>query len=788
MADYADRPGSPSSLEDFEGAPSHSRLRSYSLLWRHKWIVALGVAVGLAVGAIYYARTAPIYQSTASVLVVKKTPDVLPAGGSELHPIYTDDYLSTHQTLIRSPVVVANAVNRAKLGALPCFAGRTDIVHEIISALKLSREMNAGSPTSVLSIAFRGTRPDDCATVVNALAESYQQFLRTRYQNVTDETAKLIAEANDLLEKKLTTKQEEYDRFIAEHPGLWKGKEGTTSSQERLMAFEARRSALLLQEVDIRGRIGACEKVLREGRFTRGEILALVSQMQGRVGNDPVNPNMTLEERLLTLELQEKMLLEDYGPNNQQVRLVRSQLALLRSLMDRMGKRSKDAEADPKEPLRNYVEGLKLDLENTRLAVQALAGVIKTEQLEAKQMRGLEKKDEAYRVEIARSQVLFDAVAKRLDEVSILKNFTGGYEAETIAPARPGRLVYPQPVLVFCAALILGLLVGAALAYLAELSDQSFRTPEEIRRRLGLPVVGHIPFYEPRVDETAASAADTLSIDPIVCTLLHPRSSEAEAYRGVRTAVLFSSRNGGSKILQVTSPDMGDGKSTLVANLAVSLAQSGKKVLILDADFRRPRIHQFFNVEAKQGLASILSGEAELPDVVQPTPIPGLFILPCGPIPPNPAELLTQPPFQELLTYLRQQYDFVLVDSPPLLAVTDPCVVVPYVDGVLLTMRISKNARPHASRAKEMLSTLGARVIGVVVNAVGPDANGYGYAGYRYGYGYGYYNPYSDSYSSEGAGEGNGNANGAANGSSKRQRTRRAAKKRKGFLAWLLNM
>jgi succinoglycan biosynthesis transport protein ExoP len=128
--------------------------------------------------------------------------------------------------------------------------------------------------------------------------------------------------------------------------------------------------------------------------------------------------------------------------------------------------------------------------------------------------------------------------------------------------------------------------------------------------------------------------------------------------------------------------------------------------------------------------------------VIQRSPIPGLSVLPCGPLPPNPAELLTLPLFKAMLAYVRDKYDYVLIDTPPLLAVTDPCTVAPYVDGVLLTIRISKNARPNALRAKEILSTLGTRVIGVVVNGVRTDASGYGYGGY--GYYYKYYHTYSN--------------------------------------------
>src|SRR5262249_3549316 len=140
----------------------------------------------------------------------------------------------------------------------------------------------------------------------------------------------------------------------------------------------------------------------------------------------------------------------------------------------------------------------------------------------------------------------------------------------------------------------------------------------------------------------------------------------------------------GHKVIQVTSPNKGDGKSLLIANLAVSIAQSGKRVLLIDADCRRPRQHKVFNVRAESGLASVIGGMDDLPAAVVATAVPGLWLLPCGPVPPNPAELLTSPRFKHLLDEMREQYDFVLVDTPPLLAVTDPCVVAPRVDGLFL--------------------------------------------------------------------------------------------------------
>jgi capsular exopolysaccharide synthesis family protein len=228
-------------------------------------------------------------------------------------------------------------------------------------------------------------------------------------------------------------------------------------------------------------------------------------------------------------------------------------------------------------------------------------------------------------------------------------------------------------------------------------------------------------------------------------TLRDPKSHVSEAYRGLRTALYFSSEGQKHRVIQVTSPDQGDGKSTLIANLAVSIAQSGKSVLLIDADFRRPKVHKLFGLSEETGMATVLAGISELDEAIQPTLVDGLAVLPCGPQPPNPAELLTSPRFNTFLEAIRQRYDFVLIDTPPLLAVSDPSVVAPRVDGVILLIRLAKHDRPRAVRCKEILNSLGANILGVVVNNFGRRrGSSYDEFGYEYGYGYkgGYYNGY----------------------------------------------
>jgi succinoglycan biosynthesis transport protein ExoP len=318
---------------------------------------------------------------------------------------------------------------------------------------------------------------------------------------------------------------------------------------------------------------------------------------------------------------------------------------------------------------------------------------------------------------------------KRLEELDLLKDY-GGYKTAVISPPAIGNRISP----LFAKSLLLGALFGAgiglALSYAAESSDTTFRTPQEVSEFLRLPVIGHIPVISQGSHEVRSNS----KLDATLITYFKPKSRQSEAYRAIRTSLYFSTRAEQHKVIQISSPNPGDGKTTLSGNLAISIAQSGKKVLLIDADFRRPRIHALFGLDKSVGMSSVIGGEVELPDAIQETEVENLWGLPCGPRPNNPCELLTSPRFEELLAILRDKYDFVIVDTPPILPVTDPGAVAPRVDGVILTIRLTNRARGAALRAVQLLAELGGNTLGVVVNGVGKNSpRGYGY---NYGYGY----------------------------------------------------
>jgi capsular exopolysaccharide synthesis family protein len=754
-------------LDPQESNP-RSGLSLLQIMWQRKSLVILGIMLGLVLGLLYYAQRPPVYQSTAQILVVKKSgtdSSMELSGRNDNRTAYMEDYMSTQSVLIRSPEIINRAIKLPQMQELKTFPTETglELVYGIREQMMVARDTKegvGGAPTNILTVSFKGGVSEECPKIVECVISSYQGFLNETYKNVSEKTLELINQARDTLMTRVETQQQAYQEFRTKNPFLhWRGQNGTTGGNihsERLTAIERRRALLKIEMQEKTDQLLRVEKALKENG-PHAAMLAIQA-----IGLDPKlfkgEQNRDVEVQLLQLKLKRQQLLSTLGENHPAVKELDQTIELLLQIYGRPGgvaaesKPAAKALRDPNDPL-SYISALKEEVADITTRVEALNNMFDTEAKTAREMNVYELEEERLSNNLKQSRELLNGIVKRLSELSLVKDF-GGYEAKSIAPPGLGRKVSPNPLTVFPLSGIGGLVAGLCLAYLAELSDKSFRTPAEIRRRLGLPVIGHIPYYA--ADEKAAKqlAAGEPIIDPMLCTHYQSNSVSSEAYRSVRTALYFNTHGVGHQVIQVTSPNVSDGKSTLAANLAVSIAQSGKRTIIIDGDCRRPRLHKIFNVPADSGLASVIAGQTDLASAIRPSSVPNLSILPCGPRPANPAELLTSPRFKELLDIIRSQYDFVIIDTPPLLVVTDPCVVAPRVDGVILAIRVTKNGRPFAERAKEILASLGANVLGVVVNGLGSPSGGkygYGYDQYQYGYGYTYrYSyTYTDEYSDD---------------------------------------
>jgi len=711
------------------------------IAWRGKWLIVLGIVVGLVLGFVYYCSSTPVYKAAAQVLVIKKRPSTLPNTGVDLSQAYADDYFSAQQALIQSPLIIDRAIQRGKLQTLASLAGVRNPRDVIVGGLSVGHDAKDSSDRTnvILDLTYRSTVAEDCATVLNAVIDSYQEFLDEVHRKDSDKVRQLFTQWKNEVQKQLTEKQAAYQKLREATSLTAKGTDEVKLSGDRLDRLESEKFGCIFRQTEIREQLAAIEAA-QKGALSHEALLELISKWSSKTGSGStvISASATsasaLQDQLFQMLLQEQTLLKDLGPEHAEIVALRKRIQLTRDWITSQSS-TNDGPRRP-DPVDAYSQYLQQDLRVNAGMEQALAKLLDTERAKAKKANDQMEDIEALRNDIASIQELYKGITKHLEDLSLTKD-SGGYDAQVISPPGNGAKMGPSRTVILALAVLAGLLVGIGLVSVVEISDKSFRTPDEIRSRLGAPVVGHIPLLQPghTLPEEIGVSSEGRVLEPILCTHYWPQSMEAEAYRALRTALHFSLGRAGHKVIQITSPSVGDGKTTLAANLAVSLAQSGKRVVLVDADLRRPRLHEIFGLSPEIGLTSAIVGEAEPEDVVQPTPIAGLWVLPCGPLPPSPADILVLARFKELLDYLRDHYDWVLVDSSALLTVTDPSVVAGRVDGVLLSLRIAKDNRPRADRAKEILDTLATPVLGVVVNAVEPRAGSddYHYECTRYG-------------------------------------------------------
>jgi capsular exopolysaccharide synthesis family protein len=317
-----------------------------------------------------------------------------------------------------------------------------------------------------------------------------------------------------------------------------------------------------------------------------------------------------------------------------------------------------------------------------------------------------------------------DAIVARLKEVEVINDHQASNVHALGAPEVSKAPVRPRIALNLALALLLGLLASAGAAFAADALDSSIKTPADAARILGLPILGLVPRLEGK--RPARAAADPETFDS--------RSTLSEAFRTIRTNFTFSEAGRDVRSLVVTSATPEEGKSLVSLNLAVSMGRAGKRVLLVDADLRRPRLHRAFEVTAEEGLSSVLVGARQLDELVLPTRADNVWLLPCGLIPPNPVELLASERMPECLRAALARFDLVLIDSPPVGVVSDACVLATQADRVVFVVRSFKAHRGLCRRAAAQLAAVGARIAGCVVNHCDVRADRYGQYDYEYSY------------------------------------------------------
>lgn len=324
------------------------------------------------------------------------------------------------------------------------------------------------------------------------------------------------------------------------------------------------------------------------------------------------------------------------------------------------------------------------------------------------------------------AQGVYQMLAAKQEQLKISESIESG-EALIVQPAQtPDTPVRPVPVRNTLLGLVLGMSLGIATAFTSEYLDNTLKTSDDVERAFGLPVLGQVPLAGHGGDDHGANAMPELLVTPTA------RTPSAEAYRALRTSLSYLNYDGRVRTILVTSSNPAEGKTSITANLAAALANAGYRVLLVDADMRKPRLHTVFGARNDRGLTDVLVGQAAPEQVVQRTEQDRLQLIACGPMPPNPSELLNSARMQEVLQRASRMAEFVVIDSAPVLAVTDCAVLAPNVDGVLVVAEAGVTTREDAERTKETLASECVRLLGVVLNKV-DSGPAYGYYSYHHG-------------------------------------------------------
>ncbi len=712
-------------------------LRDYTRIMRKRKAIIIFSAVMLGLFSLVFSlskQPIPLYKATSSVRVEKTTT----VTGLYVETIsWSDaDNLETQSAIATSiPVVELAAKN---MGIIDKKLSSQEIrdnaeTMNIIIGLKNKLTTLVEGETDIINISVTSEDRRFAMQLSNAVAEAFQET-NSREKNLR------TYEARDFIERRLgviikTLKASQQDlkklrqekRFVSMDTHAKDTARKLNDAEERLLDSKKK-------EEDIEQLI---EHLKFQKSLPKEKIVGFYSK--------EISPVFTtLNAKLDTLQLERNQLLIDFTVNHPEVKRVDTEIdAITHNMLDHLlaerGRHKevqKDADSDRSKQLKVFLTlpEISFDMERIQSDITGYQTLL----------RSLEQK----------YQEVLIKEAERIQEITLVR--------PAILPIFPVNPPTTKTTTVI--GTLIGLILGVVMAFVRETMDTSIGTIEDVEEFIGVPVVGVIPFMgTEQIKDTLLKKKDTelpeevLELNARLVSHFAPRSTIAESYRALRTGVEFIATEKQMKVIAVTSSSMREGKTTVVSNFAMTSAQIGKKVLLIDADLRKPMISTIFGIEREPGLSDVILGNYNWDEVIKTDTdimmgkmgmeditttaqgINNLNIITSGLIPPNTSELLNSSRMNEIIAQVKGSYDIVLIDSSPVLPTTDAVIVAAKVDGVVMIYQVGQVARGALKRAKTQLENAKATVIGVVLNGLKPetgkDYKDYGYYGYYYGYG-----------------------------------------------------
>src|SRR5277367_1993552 len=667
---------------------------------KYIWLVLVCALLGTGAGYIENATSPKEYRSTANIEITQDTADQFRVDTGGYDSGYIDvTKLDTEIAILKSSTLALQTIKSLHLNQnkdfLPPGSNRVwdlDKIqdrHALIGMFEGGLAAERFGHTNILDLSFTARNPELAAVICNTLVDNYVEHNFSDNYDATQQVSDWLQEQLGDLKNRLEASQEHML---------------TVQKDIGLVGIDQTQSIVLSRLVDISHDVTTAEsqRLVAEARLITMQ--SAPPDVLATLSGDPVL--MNLKERMTALQADYASLNAKYGDKNPRLQEIRSEMA-------------------------EVTEATKREQGTVISRAQEEVNAAKQNQ-DALQRRLDQEKSSAYmgnskaveyslaRREYESNRSLYDGLQQRLQEAGIIAGLHSS-NIRKIDPAdAPDFPSSPRKSVNLTLGLLCGLGIGLLLSLVVEALDTNIKTIYDIEERLGLPMLGVVPQVDNKLLSPETFVRDATSPLPGAWSRL------AEAYRSLRTTILLSRAGTPPQVILISSAKPSEGKTSITTLESIVFALNGARVLLIDSDLRRPSVHLRFRIANKVGLTSVLTGKAGAEEAIVPvTALPSLHILPAGPIAPMPAELLGSLQMQRLVEGLRASYDFILIDTPPVLTVTDAAVLVSVSDGVVLVLRYGQATRNVVARASEILLRSGAHLLGVVLNAVDLQSSDY---------------------------------------------------------------
>ncbi len=714
----------------WDQAPREPHLLDYLMILRkQQWLILFFFLTVVTIVSISTFRMQPVYEATARVEIDRENNNILPFQGTESYDIYVDmqSYIETQSKILQSETLALQTIRSVGLAENPEFGGgKTSALPTSVANQKRPPSLGAFMgrltvrrvPESrLLDVKFEANDPLLASRIVNAHIENFvEQNLRSRYEATTAASKFLASQLNEL---KIKVEKAEDARIAYER-------------QNQIWTIDDKNNITSQKLTDINKDLTDASS----DRVSKEAIYQLVRT--GSVESVPAfrdNP-LLVEALRKQAELKGSLAeaLSQYGPNFPKVQRLQAQL--------------KDTDELIVREKVNTVNRIEADYRTARQRELLLTRELDKQKVESNSMAEKFVQYNILKREAEANKQLYEGLLTKLKEAGIsagLRSSNIRLVDPAMVPSAPSR---PQKARNIALAALVGLIGGVGLALLREYMDNTVKNPDDIERLTRLPSLAVVPAFltengRGRVPKLLKGFQPSTPVEGRVELVSHnlPQSQVSEAFRALRTSLLLSQAEHPPQVILLTSALPREGKTTAAVNLAVTLAQLGDRTLLIDADLRKPGIGRALSMADGKyaGLSSYLAGVSSLDLITVPHPaITNLAAIPTGPVPPNPADLLSSRRLSEAISQLRLQYKFIVIDSPPIMAATDAVILSVLADGVLLVVRSGETPKEAFTRARDLLTSVKARLLGVVLNAVDSTSPEYYYSYRYYPYHYGY--------------------------------------------------